>query len=52
MTYYILKILFIVLKYFLQINIARQTIQFELETLMTRPEQEMILMDMIHSVSG
>lgn len=33
-----------------EINIARQNIQFELETLATRPEQESILMDMIHAV--
>ncbi|KAG8319691.1 hypothetical protein J6590_086315 [Homalodisca vitripennis] len=33
-----------------EVDIARQTIQFELETLLTRPEQETILMDMVHSV--
>lgn len=35
----------------LQVQIARQTVQFELESLHTRPEQEPILMDMIHAVS-
>jgi processing peptidase subunit alpha len=30
---------------------ARQAIQFELETMQMRPEQEGILMDMIHGVS-
>lgn len=30
---------------------ARQAVAFELETLSMRPEQETILMDMIHSVS-
>lgn len=34
-----------------QINIARQMIRFELESLLTRPEQEPILMDMVHAVS-
>lgn len=32
-----------------EIQIARQTVQFELEALHTRPEQEPILMDMIHA---
>lgn len=31
---------------------ARQAIHFELETLNMRPEQETLLMDMIHAVSG
>lgn len=35
-----------------QVRIARQTVQFELESLHTRPEQEPILMDMIHYVSS
>lgn len=30
---------------------AKQAIHFELETLLMRPEQETILMDMIHAVS-
>lgn len=30
---------------------ARQTVRFELETLLTRPEQEPILMDMIHAAA-
>uniref|UniRef100_A0A1B6MP28 Mitochondrial-processing peptidase subunit alpha n=1 Tax=Graphocephala atropunctata TaxID=36148 RepID=A0A1B6MP28_9HEMI len=34
-----------------EVDIARQTIQFELETLLTRPEQETILMDMVHSAA-
>jgi len=34
-----------------QVQIAKQTVHFELESLHTRPEQEPILMDMIHSVS-
>lgn len=34
-----------------QIDIARKTVQFELESLLTRPEQEPLLMDMIHAVS-
>lgn len=34
-----------------QINAARQMIRFELESLLTRPEQEPILMDIIHAVS-
>lgn len=33
-----------------EINDARQTILFELESLNMRPEQEPILMDMIHAV--
>lgn len=36
---------------FLKILAARQTVRFEIETLLTRPEQEPILMDMIHAVS-
>lgn len=35
-----------------ELNIARQTIQFELESLSTRPEQEPLLIDMIHSVKN
>ena len=34
-----------------EINVARQMIQFELESLLTRPEQEPILMDMIHAAA-
>ncbi|KAL0117782.1 hypothetical protein PUN28_008879 [Cardiocondyla obscurior] len=34
-----------------EVHIARQTVRFELESLHTRPEQEPILMDMIHSVA-
>ena len=30
---------------------ARQTVAFELQTLAMRPEQEPLLMDMIHAVS-
>jgi len=30
---------------------AKQAIHFELETLLMRPEQETLLMDMIHAVS-
>lgn len=33
-----------------EVDIARQTIQFELETLSMRPEQDMQLTDMIHAV--
>lgn len=33
-----------------EVAMARRTIQFELETLGMRPEQETILTDMIHSV--
>jgi len=32
-------------------DITRQAINFEIETLMMRPEQEVLLMDMIHGVS-
>lgn len=32
-----------------EVDVARQTVQFELETLGMRPEQEPILMDMIHA---
>ncbi|XP_003708190.1 mitochondrial-processing peptidase subunit alpha isoform X1 [Megachile rotundata] len=34
-----------------EVNAARQMIQFELESLLTRPEQEPILMDMIHAAA-
>lgn len=34
-----------------EIEGARQAVAFELETLAMRPEQETILMDMIHAVS-
>ncbi|KAK1119391.1 hypothetical protein K0M31_013222 [Melipona bicolor] len=34
-----------------EINAARQMIKFELESLLTRPEQEPILMDMIHAAA-
>lgn len=34
-----------------EIEAARQAVAFELETLSMRPEQETILMDMIHAVS-
>lgn len=34
-----------------EVNIAKQTIEFELETLASRPEQDLILTDMIHAVS-
>ncbi|XP_043577757.1 mitochondrial-processing peptidase subunit alpha [Bombus pyrosoma] len=34
-----------------EINAARQMIRFELESLLTRPEQEPILMDMIHAAA-
>lgn len=34
-----------------EVDGARQAIHFELETLHMRPEQETILMDMIHAVS-
>lgn len=34
-----------------EIESARQAVAFELETLSMRPEQETILMDMIHGVS-
>lgn len=33
-----------------EIDSARQSIHFELETLNMRPEQETLLMDMIHAV--
>lgn len=33
-----------------EIESARQAVAFELETLSMRPEQETILMDMIHAV--
>lgn len=35
-----------------EIDLARLTVQFELETLGMRPEQETLLMDMIHAVSN
>lgn len=34
-----------------EVDAARQAISFELETLNMRPEQEVLLMDMIHAVS-
>lgn len=34
-----------------EVENARQTVKFELETLHMRPEQEPLLMDMIHAVS-
>ncbi|RZF46939.1 hypothetical protein LSTR_LSTR011770 [Laodelphax striatellus] len=34
-----------------EVENVRQTIRFELETLMTRPEQEVILTDMIHAAA-
>lgn len=34
-----------------EIDEARQTINFELETLQMRPEQETLLLDMIHAVN-
>ncbi|XP_014615410.1 PREDICTED: mitochondrial-processing peptidase subunit alpha [Polistes canadensis] len=34
-----------------EILAARQTVRFEIETLLTRPEQEPILMDMIHAAA-
>lgn len=33
-----------------ELNTARQTVEFELESLLTRPEQEPLLIDMIHAV--
>lgn len=33
-----------------EVNAAQQAIRFELETLAMRPEQETLLMDMIHAV--
>lgn len=35
-----------------EVDGARQAIRFEWETLLMRPEQETLLMDMIHSVSN
>lgn len=35
----------------LEVDIARQTVQFELEALHMRPEQEIILTDMIHAAA-
>lgn len=34
-----------------EVNLARQTVQFELESLNMRPEQDPILMDMIHAAA-
>ena len=34
-----------------EVDLARQAVLFELESLHMRPEQEPILMDMIHAVS-
>lgn len=34
-----------------EVNVAKQTVRFELESLHTRPEQEPILMDMIHAAA-
>ncbi|XP_012288110.1 mitochondrial-processing peptidase subunit alpha [Orussus abietinus] len=34
-----------------ELNAAKQTVQFELESLLTRPEQEPLLMDMIHAAA-
>ncbi|KAF7994179.1 hypothetical protein HCN44_011448 [Aphidius gifuensis] len=34
-----------------EIKIARQTIEFELESLATRPEQEFLIIDMIHAAA-
>ncbi|XP_043476997.1 mitochondrial-processing peptidase subunit alpha [Leptopilina heterotoma] len=34
-----------------ELNIARQTIEFEIESLLTRPEQEPLLLDMIHAAA-
>lgn len=34
-----------------EVDIARQTIGFELESLAMRPEQETLLTDMVHTVS-
>ncbi|KAG7197753.1 hypothetical protein KM043_001577 [Ampulex compressa] len=34
-----------------EVDMARQTVRFELESLLTRPEQEPILMDMIHAAA-
>lgn len=34
-----------------EVNLARRAVQFELETLGMRPEQEPILMDMIHAAA-
>lgn len=33
-----------------EVDYAKQAVQFELETLNMRPEQETLLMDMIHTV--
>lgn len=35
-----------------EIEAARQAVAFELETISMRPEQETILMDMIHAVNN
>ncbi|KAJ8679891.1 hypothetical protein QAD02_015678 [Eretmocerus hayati] len=34
-----------------ELNVARQIIQFEIETLLTRPEQDSLLSDMIHAAA-
>ncbi|KAL0276278.1 UNVERIFIED_CONTAM: hypothetical protein PYX00_003884 [Menopon gallinae] len=34
-----------------EVNAAKQTVQFELESLLMRPEQEPLLMDMIHAAA-
>ena len=34
-----------------EVDMARQAVQFELESLHMRPEQEPILMDMIHAAA-
>ncbi|XP_063973195.1 mitochondrial-processing peptidase subunit alpha [Diachasmimorpha longicaudata] len=34
-----------------ELNVARQTVAFELESLLTRPEQEPLLIDMIHAAA-
>ncbi|KAK6641341.1 hypothetical protein RUM44_013050 [Polyplax serrata] len=34
-----------------EVDVARQTVQFELESLLMRPEQEPLLMDMIHAAA-
>ncbi|KAL1131730.1 hypothetical protein AAG570_011343, partial [Ranatra chinensis] len=34
-----------------EVDVARQNVKYELETLMTRPEQDQILLDMIHAAA-
>lgn len=34
-----------------EVSVARQTVQFELESLLTRPEQEVLITDMIHAAA-